>query len=68
MPAVPWEAPLSDVNKSKYFDIPGGMRRFFRRKLFYFGIDEQMIKGDLDGLCARLAWQYNSGIGLGAVR
>lgn len=65
-PAEAWNAPLED--RKHIFDIPGEMREFFRRKLFYFGIDQQRIMGGLDGLCARLAWQYNSRVGLGAVR
>jgi len=65
-PPTPWRGPLEESRN--VFDIPGGIRQFFRRKLFYFGIDQQRIMGGLDGLCARLAWQYNSDVGLGAVR
>jgi FRG domain-containing protein len=65
-PPNAWTEPL--LSEKDIFDIPGEMRAFFRRKLFYLGIDDQRIMGGLDGLCARLAWQYNASIGLGAVR
>lgn len=65
-PQKAWEEPLKNV--AHIFDIPGEMRAFFRRKLFYFGVDDQRIRGGLDGLCGRLNWQYISNIGLGAVR
>ncbi|QDL98505.1 FRG domain-containing protein [Rhodopseudomonas palustris] len=65
-PNVPWAAPLDDA--AHVFDIPAALRGYFQRRLFYFGMDSQRIMGGLDGLGARLAWQYNAGIGLGAVR
>lgn len=65
-PSVAWDEPLDDA--AHRFDIPGEMRAFFQRKLFYFGIDAQRVMGGLDGLCARLAWQYYSLTGLGVVR
>lgn len=65
-PSTPWQEPLREDDH--VFDIPGDMRNVFRKKLFYLGIDPQRIMGGLDGLCERLAWQYNSRIGLGAVR
>jgi hypothetical protein len=65
-PDQPWVDPLS--TRENIFDIPGNMRTFFRRRLFYFGIDPHRIMGGLDGLCSRLAWQYNARIGMGAVR
>jgi hypothetical protein len=65
-PDVPWQEPLSDPGN--YFDIPGNVRLFFQRRLFYFGIDQQRVMSGLDGLGARLAWQYNRGIGLGGLR
>jgi hypothetical protein len=64
-PDVPWQP--SD-NNYHTFDIPKEMRELFQRRLFYLGIDGQRIMGGLDGLCARLKWQYEAGIGLGAVR
>jgi hypothetical protein len=57
-PNQPWVDPLS--NPRNVFDIPGNMRTFFRRRLFYFGIDPHRVMGGLDGLCSRLAWQYNA--------
>ena len=66
MPQSPWANALD--NDANVFDIPGKMRAFFQRKLFYLGIDAQRIMGGLDGLCARLAWQYSARVGLGAVR
>jgi hypothetical protein len=65
-PAIPWDDPIT--NAAHIFDIPGEMRTFFRRKLFYLGVDPQRIRGDLDGLCERLTWQYDARVGLGAVR
>jgi hypothetical protein len=65
-PKDAWDKPLGDAKN--IFDIPGDMRSYFLRKLFYFGIDRQRIMGGLDGLCARLSWQYNARVGLGAVR
>jgi hypothetical protein len=65
-PDEPWEEPLDDPRH--VFTIPGEMRGFFLRRLFYFGIDPQSIMGGLDGLGSRLSWQYRSRTGLGAVR
>lgn len=65
-PDVPWTVPLA--SPSHVFDVPGDVRAFFRRKLFYLGVEPQRIKGGLDGLGERLAWQYRSKIGLGALR
>ena len=68
LPNQPWEAPLAAKNAEHIFDIPGEMRAYFKRKLFYLGVDDQRIKGGLDGLCGRLSWQYTANIGMGAVR
>jgi hypothetical protein len=65
-PNVSWEEPLQET--ANVFDIPGSMRSFFQRRLFYLGVDPQRIMGGLDGLCKRLSWQYQAQIGLGAVR
>ena len=54
-PESAWQEPLAAHDH--VFDIPGPMRAFFQRKLFYLGVDEQRIMGGLDGLCQRLAWQ-----------
>ena len=50
---------------SDIFEIPGDMRHFFSKRLFYLGINPQRIMGGLDGLGSRLAWQYDKGIGMG---
>jgi hypothetical protein len=65
-PALAWDEPLS--NADHVFDVPGDVRAFFQQKLFSLGVDDQRIRGGLDGLCARLDWQYGSDIGLGPVR
>jgi hypothetical protein len=65
-PELPWTDPLAVARD--VFDIPGDMRTYFQRKLFYLGVDHQRIMGGLDGLCRKLAWQYNAHVGLGAVR
>uniref|UniRef100_Q07RC6 FRG domain-containing protein n=1 Tax=Rhodopseudomonas palustris (strain BisA53) TaxID=316055 RepID=Q07RC6_RHOP5 len=66
MPNLAWREPLQD--EAHIFDIPGDMRGYFQRRLFYFGIDAQRVMSGLDGLGARLMWQQSAGIGLGAVR
>lgn len=65
-PDQPWESPLDA--EEHVFNIPGDLRRYFRRRLFYLGVDTQRIMGGLDGLCGRLKWQYLDRIGIGAVR
>jgi hypothetical protein len=65
-PAEPWTTPL-EVERHR-FDIPGDMRTYFQRRLFYLDVDAQRIMGGLDGLGARLAWQARSSVGLGAAR
>lgn len=60
LPWIPSRARSSDV-----FEIPGEMRAFFAKRLFYLGINAQRIMGGLDGLGSRLSWQYTRGIGLG---
>lgn len=49
------------------FPIPAGARAFFRRRLFYFGIDATAAMADLDGLCQTLTWRYNAGIATGGL-
>lgn len=49
------------------FTIPAGARAFFRRRLFYFGIDATAAMADLDGLCQTLTWRYNAGIAVGGL-
>jgi hypothetical protein len=42
-PDEPWREPLESENHA--FDIPGEMRGFFQRKLFYLGVDQKRIMG-----------------------
>ena len=65
-PSLPWIDPL--LSSKNLFDIDGSMRSFFRRRLFYLGVDSQRIMGGLDGIGGRLAWQLSAKIGMGAVR
>lgn len=64
-PDVPWAAPLSDPRH--VFDVPGEMRGFFEKRLYYLGVHAHMIMGGLDGVGARLRWQYGARTGLGAI-
>lgn len=65
-PTQPWLEPLNAP--THMFDIPAEFRAYFQRRLFYLGIDWQRVMGGLDGLGRRLAWQYETSIGIGAVR
>lgn len=58
-----WQDPLTDPDN--YFDVPGPMRRFFQKRLYYLGVHQQMLMGGLDGVGARLGWQYFRTTGLG---
>ena len=64
-PHVPWSDPLAA--SANVFDIPGAMRNFFQRRLYYLGVHDHAIMGGLDGVGARLGWQYRAGTGLGAL-
>jgi hypothetical protein len=64
-PNTAWAEPLAD--QANIFDIPGEMRGFFQKRLFYLGVHDHMIMGGLDGVGARLSWQYRARTGLGAV-
>ena len=64
-PTSPWHFPLTDAGN--VFDIPGEMRGFFRKRLYYLGVHDHMIMGGLDGVGARLRWQYGARTGLGAI-
>jgi hypothetical protein len=65
-PQSPWQDPL--LNSDHVFDIPAESRAFFLRRLFYLGVEPQRVMGGLDGLGARLAWQYTSSVGLGVLK
>ncbi|MFM7345885.1 MAG: FRG domain-containing protein [Tagaea sp.] len=67
------EDPLSDWTEpektsANVFVIPGFARGHFQRRLFYMGVDAQHVMGGLDGLCARLKWQADRGVGVGTGR
>lgn len=64
-PDVGWASPLGKPND--VFDIDGDMRAFFQRRLYYLGVHNHMIMGGLDGVGARLSWQYRARTGLGAI-
>ena len=60
----PWmPSDLQDTNHQ--FDIPVESRAYFRRRLFYLGVDAAHIKADLDGVCDSLSWQYANWSGRG---
>lgn len=61
-PTVTWMPVL--VRK---FEILADYRQYFRRRLFYFGVDPAHIMADLDGIAATLRWQFESGIAIGKV-
>lgn len=58
-PDSDWEP---DKIEENYFDVPHWACAYFRRKLFYFGVDAAHIMADLDGLCQTLQWQYSHAI------
>jgi hypothetical protein len=64
-PTSPWIPPSVKI-PGHSFEIAADCRQFFRRRLFYFGVDPAHIKGDLDGLCETLTWQLSRGIALGS--
>lgn len=65
-PLDAWQAPEND--DARVFSIPAHARSHFQRRLFGLGFDSQIAMGGLDGLCARLKWQAENDIGLGAVQ
>jgi hypothetical protein len=60
VPDAPWIP-----SKLDSFVVPGDMRKFFAKRLYYIGIHSQRMMGGLDGLGERLSWQYDHGTGLG---
>lgn len=64
-PDQSWEAPLAKAEH--VFEIAGEFRDFFRRRLFYLGIDPLYIMGGLDGLGERAAWQAAHGVRVGVI-
>lgn len=65
-PNLAWREPMRSPRH--LFSIPGDVRDFFVRRLFYLGVDRLYLMGGLDGLGARLSWQFGRNIGLGAVK
>jgi hypothetical protein len=65
-PLAPWREP--EENPADTFVVPGPARQYFQSRLFLLGVDPQHIMGGLDGLCARLRWQAERNVGMGAVR
>ncbi len=63
-PIQPWD-PYHGAGSEHRFDIPAAEREFFRRRLFYLGLDPAHIKADLDGVCETLAWQFFRGVAVG---
>jgi len=61
-PSVPWTEPLGQ--SGAVFDIPAATKRYFRRRLFSFGVDPLVIEAGIDGLCRTLEWQYNDQVGM----
>jgi hypothetical protein len=64
IPNEPWK--LIDI-KHECFDIERKYWQYFRRRLFYFGIDASTVMADLSGLGEALDWQYKNLIGTGEV-
>jgi len=68
-PTSPWEPPTGSRRDNRamshIFDIPSGMKAFFRRKLFGFGVDPAHIRSDIDGLSETLAWRFVDSDGSG---
>lgn len=68
-PTTPFKVAGSRTGASaEPFVIERDVKSYFVRRLFYFGFDPQRIMGGLDGIGARLKWQYDRNIGLGTVR
>jgi hypothetical protein len=65
MDTAPWST--RDLQETgNQFDIPSEHRTYFRRRLFYLGVDPAHIKADLDGVCDTLSWQYANRLGSGS--
>jgi hypothetical protein len=61
-PTSAWRRPMRDS-----FPIAAWAKRYFRRRLFYLGIDPQHVMGGLDGLSATLDWQFAETVAIGNV-
>lgn len=65
-PSEPWTPKRR--HQHDWFEIPGDVRHFFRKRLYQFGMDASHAMADLDGLNETLRWRYERGIGVGAFR
>lgn len=54
----------ASLDSEDHFRIPSGAKRYFRRRLFAFGVDPQLIDTGIDGLCRTLEWQYDAQVGV----
>jgi hypothetical protein len=63
-PDESWQVPGRRAN---LFEIPPDATRYFRQKLFHFGIDAAHIMADLDGLCQSLSWQVQNDMLVGKI-
>jgi len=64
-PLTPWERPTRNPGHS--FVIPARARSYFESRLYSLGVEPQYLMSGLDGLCARLKWQIERRVGLGAI-
>jgi hypothetical protein len=64
-PRSSWSDPLKDPRNA--FTISSWAKRYFRRRLFYLGVDPQHVMGGLDGLSSTIDWQFSETVALGNV-
>jgi hypothetical protein len=64
-PTLAWREPTHDPRHT--FTITASAKPYFRRRLFYLGIDPQHVMGGLDGLSATLDWQFAETVAIGNV-
>jgi hypothetical protein len=57
--------PTTGARGLHWFDIAPEDRPFFARRLYGLGVDPSHVMADLDGICASLGWQFDSGVALG---
>jgi hypothetical protein len=64
-PVTAWHDPMKDPKHA--FTIAYWAKRYFRRRLFYLGVDPQHVMGGLDGLSSTIDWQFSETVALGNV-
>jgi hypothetical protein len=64
-PTLAWREPT--VDPKHIFTIAAAAKPYFRRRLFYLGVDPQHVMGGLDGLSATLDWQFAETVAIGNV-